>query len=156
MLVLEAQPSITIKSNFLESIPIGKYDECLSIESPEEKDKPTIRGQYCTIGMPDILPDSKSYTLGEPLDLSIFDLINEQMNETIKDHKSWPTSRKYFDETGKVHVKPEFVESYLNSYEFYKNLRQKYGFKTPMGFCLPSACDPKDVEYAINKCKQYF
>ena len=44
---MDSQPAMTMSISDISGPPIGNYDSCLSIESPLEKDKPTIKGKYC-------------------------------------------------------------------------------------------------------------
>jgi len=143
-------PSITLSTG-LSGLPVGQYDECLSIRSPEEKDKPIIRGQYCALGMSDLLPPKDSYTPGEPIDDYLFALINSRLNSS-KGLQINPMAKKHFTSDKKLNIKPQIIEEFLEIIDYIK----AFNIRLPTGFCLPTTCDPKDVEFAVNKCKLNF
>jgi len=122
----------------VSSLPLGEFDECLSIESPEEPGKPRIVGQYCRWGPAFPLPPRGSYKIGEPIDPYVMDMMKNSTDKRIIN------LRKYINGLDQEKVDQLFYELEYS---------QSYDFKTG-GSCLPTTCKPKDVEYAINKCRK--
>jgi len=147
--VFDSQPSISFPTSSVSALPVGQYDECLSIVSDKVNDQPIIKGQYCSLGIPNLLPPKHSYTNAEPIDQYFINLINQQTN-TSKSKQINPLTAKYFTKDAKLHLKPQFFHQLLDINDYLKTV----GIKIPTGFCLPTTCNPKDIEYAVNKCEK--
>jgi hypothetical protein len=131
-------------------LPVGQYDQCLSIVSDKVNDQPIIKGQYCSLGIPNLLPPKHSYRNAEPIDQYFINLINQQTNTSKNKHQNNPFIGKYFTKNAKLHLKPQFFDELLDINDYLKTV----GIKIPTGFCLPKTCNPKDIEYALNKCEK--
>jgi hypothetical protein len=138
-------PSLPSRILEISSIPLGEYDECLNIISPEEKDKPTIRGQYCRMSPMLPFPQKGYYTYGEPIDNSLMIIIENYINSSKKKEKI----EQRFNQT------KEFINnlSEENFEELVKDLEFGLSFNFIVsGLCLPTTCNPKDIQNAINEC----
>jgi hypothetical protein len=144
--VLDSQPQISFKTS-ISGLPIGEYDECLGIQSPQQEDKPIFKGQYCALEVPELTPHKSEYKFGEPIDNSILEQVRDHFNSS--NLRSLINIFIYLDSEAKYQFKPQFFEDFLQI-----NDRTKPNqINVPTGFCLPTTCNPKDIEYAINKCK---
>jgi hypothetical protein len=136
----------------IAGLPMGDYDQCLQIKSPQVKDKSTIKGQYCSLALPlTILPSKGSYIVGEPIDDYIETLITNYLNSTFHT-KASEDNQKYITSDGRFKLMPNRIEEVLLYYEYAAKLK---GGIT-VGLCLPLNCRPKDMENAINKCEINF
>ena len=129
-----------IGSNF------GEYDECISIESTIEPEKPTIRGQYCFVKPSLPLPKSNSYRSGEPIDNYLEEMIKKLINSSEKLKSRIP---KEYD-INNYTLTEESIEKVLSIGDIIANMSFP-GY--PIGICIPTTCKPQDIENAINKCK---
>ena len=123
----------------LSGIPFGDYDQCLSIESPEEVGKPKIIGQYCGIPLePFLSTDEKGFS-PEMVEMfqkdNLFVTMLKQMFSNMfrtlkkKNFDDWMTSVNFVD------------SSIVKSMKFFN------------GLCLPSTCSPKEVANAVNQSR---
>ncbi len=144
--VLDTQPQISFKTT-ISGIPIGEYDECLGIQSPQQEDKPIFKGQYCALEVPELAPHKSSYKFGEPIDNFILEQVRDHLNSS--NLRSLINPFIYLDSEAKYQLKPEFLE---DTFEINDHIKPNE-INVPTGFCLPTTCNPKDIEYAINKCK---
>ena len=93
----------------LSGIPFGDYDQCLSIESPEEVGKPKIIGQYCGIPLePFLSTDEKDFS---PEMVEMFQkdnlfvtMLKQMFSNTFrtlkkKNFDDWMTSVNFIDST---------------------------------------------------------
>jgi hypothetical protein len=129
----------------ISSIPLGEYDDCLNIISPEEKDKPTIRGQYCRMSPMIPFPQKGYYKYGEPIDNSLMIIIENY----IKSSKKSEENEQRLNQTKEFinNLSEEDFEDLVKDLEF----GLSFNFKIS-GLCLPTTCDPKDIQNAINEC----
>jgi len=144
-IVLDAMPSLPSRILEISSIPLGEYDECLNIISPEEKDKPTIRGQYCRMSPMIPFPQKGYYKYGEPIDNSLMIIIENY----IKSSKKSEEMEQRLNQTKEFinNLSEEDFEDLVKDLEF----GLSFNFKIS-GLCLPTTCDPKDIQNAINEC----
>ncbi len=154
--VFDSQPPISAKTG-VSGLPMGQYDEYLSIESPEEKGKQKIKGQYCSLGFGELLPPKDSYKFGEPVDdylLTLYENYKNSSKHYKKHNKIHPLHKNYFTSNGNINMisVQESIEGYLEVNDYIKTL----GIRLPTGLCLPTTCYPKDIEFAINKSEIKF
>ena len=118
------------------------YDSCLMIESPTTSDDSTvIRGQFCHLDYPKILPNWEEYQ-NDPIKQDVFDKIKSGIKDLTKQayHTRSDNRMKNFTFT-----KP-FFEDLVFMNEWSKTFA-----KLPVTLCLPTTCSTKDIEIAINK-----
>ena len=144
---MDSQPSGNPFSININSPPFGEYDECLSIEStgPVEPDKPKIFGHYCSLGMPtNLLPKADPSQLEDnaKLDKYYGQRLKEQLGGNNKS-----TEMTYIRSWIKDESDGRFTFDLIRYLE-YNGLEKA---RLPTGLCLPSTCNAKDVEWAINK-----
>jgi hypothetical protein len=144
-IVLDAMPSLPSRILEISSIPLGEYDDCLKIISPEEKDKPTIRGQYCRMSPMLPFPQKGYYKYGEPIDNSLMIIIENYVNSSKKKEKN----EQRLNQTKEFinNLSQENFEELVEDLKFAFNLNFKIS-----GLCLPTTCNPKDIQNAINEC----
>ena len=128
----------------INSLPFGEYDECLSIESPKTENKPTIYGQYCSLAIPtNLFPASNQYFDDIEADDSYLNRFIERFNYTDR------PDIESIEKGLRTEANGYFIEGVIRYLE-YMGLENT---RLPPGLCLPSVCDPKHIEYAINKCQ---
>jgi hypothetical protein len=132
----------------------GEFDECLHIASPinPESDYPQIRGKYCYLAPSSPVPPPGSYTPGEPIDMTLFDLVAEYMNKTDLTKNQKKTSPR-FNITAKLEKFKDMreIEKIIQLLIDDTQTDSKFGFG--IGLCLPSICHAGDIEKLINKSK---
>ena len=123
-------------------MPSVDYDLCLKFESPEtEQGLPVMRGQFCSLDMPGILPPWEKYRKN-PINESIFTKIEQNKKENLrKQNKSLAIGRMNNDE-----ITMQIMNDLIHDFDWGKDF-----FKLPTGLCLPNTCPAKDIERAINK-----
>ena len=148
LLVMDSMPSGKVASLQINSLPFGEYDECLSIESPDESDpdKPKIFGHFCSLGLPtNIFPPA------DPDHIEDNKRIEEMYLRKIKEQLNSSDSRnlelKFIRQQIQDESDGQFIYGILRYIEFLGPDK----IRLPPGLCLPSTCNPKDVEFAINK-----
>jgi hypothetical protein len=118
-----------IPSGLIEGVSsiFGEYDQCLDIESsPSETDSQLIRGKYC-LATPDIkFPSFQELEQNFSLKY-LTNKTNDLLNGILK--------RKI--NTIKLLMSNNFYVSKFTLFRF--------------GICIPSNCEAKDIERAINK-----
>ncbi len=138
----------------LSALHFGEYDECVNIKSPEETDKPFISGQYCVLTPVLPLPPKSSYKRGQPLDDSVEVIFRDFMHflKKLETNRLGEQQKEsmFRSSNGSFQLLPETIESFLELNEKYEEINFRM---VSIGLCLPTNCKPKDVEYAINKCK---
>ena len=151
---MDSQPSGKIFSFQINSLPFGEYDECLSIESPdtEETENPKIYGHYCSLGIPtNMFPpaDQDHFEDNKRID----EMIERKMLENLNNTDSRKAELKLFREQLEEENESYFFHGMIRYLEYLGPEK----VRLPTGLCLPSTCNPKDVEYAINKSEyDYF
>ena len=106
----------------------GEYDECLEIESPDDKGL-VVKGQYCLVRVKVPYPSVSSYKKGDPYD-------------------------PYFDDPG---MTPFTGSKYLNGanattlIKLIENLKIYNGSFYRLGICTPHLCKRHEIEEFINK-----
>jgi hypothetical protein len=134
----------TLSSGILEfsNMPLGEFDQCLEVESPEEEDLSKFFGQYCHWGPNAPFPPRSSYKYGEPIDDYLMVMIDNQINSS-KDQKSINAINDI------KNVINNWDEENIDELFRYKDIFSDNMYRN--GLCLPTTCHPKDVEFAINK-----
>ncbi|CAG2102715.1 unnamed protein product [Medioppia subpectinata] len=129
----------------LTSLPFGEYDECLDIESRYQWDKPMIYGQYCALGLPlSIIPPSGSHTAEDNRrnDAMLLNYMRQRANSTEE-----RTPQKDFMDRLNNETDGHLMEGLMRYIEYLGEEE----VRLPPGICLPTACNAKDFEFAINK-----
>ncbi|CAG2111202.1 unnamed protein product [Medioppia subpectinata] len=103
----------------------GEYDECLDLESPEDKGL-VVKGQYCLVKVILPYPSVNSYKRGDPYD---------------------PT----FDEEGITPFKYLNGGNFTTITKMIENLNTYKGSSYRLGFCTPHLCKKHEIEEFINK-----
>lgn len=119
-------------SGLLEGGPVvnmGEFDECLSIESEDNKE-PKIYGRYCLLSLVIPYPPQTHGANIEPVD----DLIKEMTSARNQSMSN-------------LLVK-DYWHRIIDSLILYKGKTARFGL------CLPSTCRVGDVEKAINEGKK--
>ena len=112
------------------------YDLCLSVESPVTKENQhIIRGQYCSIGLPHMMPTHKQYK-ANPLDQFVLDRINMVIEK----------NRRNSSMQSKYKLTQIMLEDITEVFDYGEKIA-----KVPMGICLPTNCSTQDIEKVINK-----
>ncbi|XP_054166924.1 nose resistant to fluoxetine protein 6-like [Oppia nitens] len=129
------------------SLPFGEYEECITIESPREVDKSKIYGKYCALGIPtNLIPDSRDHQPedNKRVDQMLLDFLRNQFNNSDVNKGDMFFLDNQLDNG---HTDGHFYEGIIKYMEYMgaENIR------LPPGLCIPTVCDAKDVEYAINK-----
>ncbi|XP_054166937.1 uncharacterized protein LOC128964372 [Oppia nitens] len=137
---LDSQPSMSMSVVDMSGPPYGNYDECLSIESAAETDKPTIKGQYCALDMDWILDI-------DPADVDPVGLL-KAVNSSEKTKKIFFNLLGYY---GNIVLKRQNRHEIDLTFEYLEYFAR--GVKFINGFCLPTTCKPNDLAFAINQCK---
>jgi hypothetical protein len=118
------------------------YDSCLMIRSPATSDDtPVIRGQFCHLDIPQILPTWEQYQK-DPIKQDVFDKIKMAIDEISK--RTYHTSSENRMENFTLYKTT--LEDMVFIVDWSKSFR-----KLPVTLCLPNTCSTKDIEKAINK-----
>lgn len=144
-------PSGKVASLQINGIPFGEYDECLSIESPEPKDKeqPIIYGHYCSMGIPsNLFPPANLDHIEDNKRLD--EMYAKQLRDRLNSSASANSVEMNFI---RDHIQTESDGMLLYTLIKYLDYLDPDKVRLPTGLCLPSTCNPKDVEYALNKSK---
>ncbi|XP_054166940.1 uncharacterized protein LOC128964376 [Oppia nitens] len=136
----EAQPTPSNGMLELSGSSYGNYDQCLSIESPDESDKPKIYGQYC--GIKQQIFDRKQ------IPMSAY----EDMSNYFKKEINGSSLAIYRNLLGKLFMSHSLktAEQWQQFFEFSQNTIHE-DLTLINGLCLPSTCDPKDVSRVLTK-----
>jgi len=119
----------SIPSGILDGVysNFGDFDECLEISSPIKSKEPTIEGKYCLMKI--IVPFPKSYSYeGE-----------EKKNRLT--------------EIMKIVLKNNELKKLLTIGKMINGMNIMNGSTFHLGICIPSNCNPKEVENSINQSK---
>ena len=126
------------------NLPSIGYDECLSFESPLfDTDLPKFKGQYCWLGIPDIVLNDKTY---DELQLEAnITSINERISEmrTKRSKNEYNESSRMAAFSISRQLIHEFIS--INAYQ------KTFVTGLPVGICIPNTCRPQHIQYAINK-----
>ena len=106
----------------------GEYDECLDLESPEDKGL-VVKGQYCLVRVKLPYPKVSSYNEGDPYDTAFDDPTMTPF-----------TGAKYFNGANATKI-IKMIEN-LNIYN---------GSVYRLGLCTPHLCKKHEIEEFINK-----
>ena len=111
-------------SGFAEGVfsDFGEYEECLSIESPDIKRFPTVKGKYCLARL--ILPFPVSNGEGVPNLTEVSSII---------------------DMMGMSELNQITIDDLVNLLNVFN------GITFNLGICIPSICDPEEVQDMLNK-----
>ncbi|XP_054166941.1 uncharacterized protein LOC128964377, partial [Oppia nitens] len=137
----EAQPRPSNGILGLNGVLYGNYDQCLSIESPDETDKPKIYGQYCGIKHQSI--DKKQIPLNVYEDMANF--YKHNVSKSLSFVLLQNIIGKFF-QSHRVKTADQWrqvIEFADNSHFVISNVIN--------GFCLPSTCRPKDLSRVLTK-----
>ena len=128
----------------LSGPPYGNYDQCLSIKSPYEANKPTITGHYCG------------------LDSSIYAIKNQYLTEEMKAKLMTNANELPFNVTkfvsniigrfGTMMFNSDMKSIDTKSIDLFNSLIDPE-MKIINGFCLPSTCKTEDISHALNQCE---
>ena len=110
---------------------LGSFDECLSIESPSTLSE-SYTGQYCTVKPLLPLPATEM--------VNHYDRSDPQVERLLRFYAAYNVQH-YFQ----MNPALKFVEL----------MKSKKGRVTNFGLCLPSTCDGRQLEIALNKCKSF-
>ncbi|KAH9423552.1 hypothetical protein DERP_003833 [Dermatophagoides pteronyssinus] len=106
---------------------LGSFDECLSIESPSTLSE-SYTGQYCTVKPLLPLPATEM--------VNHYDRSDPQVERLLRFYAAYNVQH-YFQ----MNPALKFVEL----------MKSKKGRVTNFGLCLPSTCDGRQLEIALNK-----
>ena len=106
----------------------GEFDECLDLESPDEKGL-IVKGQYCLVKVLLPYPKLSGFAKDEPY-LESFD--NPKMTTF--------TGERYFNGMNATTI-TKFVE----------NMNLYLGASYRLGLCTPSHCKRSEIEEFLNK-----
>ena len=126
--------------------PYGNFDQCLSIESPDEENKPKIKGKYCAADMSWIM-DIKE----EELDADLFN----KMKEDAFNNGPINIKNLYFQLLG-AFAQPSMGRNETHDFKYtleYLEYIMPRELKLINGFCLPTTCSNEDLSRVINNCK---
>jgi hypothetical protein len=128
--VFDAQPGLINR--------IGEYDQCLSVESPPDysKEIPIIRGQYCKAQIVFPMPANEDWNINEPFD----NYLNEIFNNI-------ETNGSFIKNLLNNGVTPTVVQLMVQGLNL---IHDEVEF---VGLCVPSGCQAKHLQEAINKGK---
>ena len=107
----------------------GEYDQCLSIESnPLESDSNSFYGKYCLVTPKITIPSFEELDNNIAFHIKFLNKnTNQFMNELVKKRRN----------TIKIVLANNFHISKFTLFRF--------------GICIPSNCEPKSIERAMNK-----
>ncbi|XP_054166939.1 nose resistant to fluoxetine protein 6-like [Oppia nitens] len=136
----EAQPTPSNGILELSGTSYGNYDQCLSIESPDESEKPKIYGQYC--GIKHQLLDRHQIPMSAYEDLSNY----------LKKETNSSSFAIYSNLLGKFFMSKSIktAKQWQQLFEFSQNTIHE-DLTIINGLCLPSTCKPKDVSRVLTK-----
>lgn len=103
----------------------GEYDECLDIESPDNKGL-IVKGQYCMVKIILPYPSINSYKKGDPYD-------------------------RTFDDTGIRYLKQFNGQNLTTLTKLIEGLNYFNGTAYRVGLCVPHYCKAHEVELFLNK-----
>jgi len=109
------------------SSSFGDFDECLEISSPIRSEEPPIEGKYCLMKIIVPFPKSYSYESEES---------NNRLNEIMKDV-----------------LRLNDLSNLLTVGKMVSGMNLINGSTFHLGICIPSNCNPKEVENSINQSK---
>jgi hypothetical protein len=119
---------------------LGNFDQCLSIESPDEHGQPKIRGQYCGgVLDPYIVKDPDPKPEDYP-SLAFESLKNPNLGRKIME--------QMFTNMIKISDKRTH-EDWLSFIAFLE--ANAYNTKTTNGLCIPTNCNITEVSQVVNK-----
>ena len=130
----------------LSGPPHGNYDQCLSIESPDEEDKPKIKGKYCSGDLSWIRSFKK-----EEMDAEVLNKLRDEAFE------NGPINvRNFFNQLFGSYAPVLFGRNETKDLHYtmdYMEFVVPRDIKAAGGYCLPTTCTTEDLSRALNNCK---
>ncbi|CAG2173367.1 unnamed protein product [Oppiella nova] len=121
----------------------GNYDQCLSIESPDEEDKPKFYGQYCGMDAKDNM-DLNPHTMPR----EYLENIGQKLPQnTAFNYKNF--FNQFFENYRKVLYRMT-PDDLLDGMEFAEN-QMFDNIRLMNGLCLPTTCNPVEVGKALTE-----
>ena len=99
----------------------------------------------------EIFPDPNSYKEGDPLDPYFMLMIEDYLNRRYNGTPHWKIPKMYTSD-GKIRLNERVIKEVLIANHYFRDFISK----VPTGICLPSTCDPIEVQNAFNKCINIF
>ena len=139
-LVFDAQPKPLNGIFELSGIPLANYDQCLSIESPDESGQPKIRGQYCPMS-------TSQYSLYDP-------------NPKPEDYPHWAFD-KFKERNYGRKISEQLItnlvktgdsrthDDWLSVIAFIESV--SLSSRSPSGLCFPTTCNVTELSDVINR-----
>ena len=115
----------------------------MQFKSPDEPDLAPFQGQYCWMGVPDIIITDRAYDeLSQVVDINA---LNNQSD--INMMNSMKNAQNVTPRFSSPHITRQYIKDLVSINLFAKT----FTTHMPMGLCIPSTCKAQDIELAINK-----